>query len=93
MDDANPYEAPQSPSVQTPRKRYENPRDKWLGILGIVGGIALLLVTAYTWFALDFMLTWTLGGGIAILAIGAMRLKVYFDDKKYSQAVNNMLDE
>jgi hypothetical protein len=93
MTDPNPYESPERPLRRSPETRYEKPREKWLGILGILGGIALLLFTAYFVLAHGVLLCWTLGGGIGVLGVGAFLLKSYFDDKRYSVIVNELNEE
>jgi hypothetical protein len=93
MGEQNPYESPTDRSKRTALKRYENPRDLWLGVFGVIGGIVLLLMTAYFYFVDGWLIVWTLGGGIGILAVGALRLKSYFDDKRYSVAMNDLIED
>ena len=90
MSDPNPYESPERESHRTPQNQYEKPRDKWLGILSIFGGIALLLFTAYFVFISGVLICWTLGGGIGLLGVGVFFLKSYFDDRRYSRLVDDM---
>lgn len=93
MSEPNPYESPEHRSRRTPEKRYEKTREKWLGVLGILGGIILLLFTAFFVWVCDVLICWTLGGGVGLLGVGAFLLKSYFDDKRYSVIVGDLDEE
>jgi hypothetical protein len=93
MSEQNPYESPEHRLRRTPEKRYEKTREKWLGILAIFGGIALLLVTVYFVLAYQVLLCWALGVGVGALGVGAFLLKSYLDDKRYSRMVDDLSED
>jgi hypothetical protein len=92
MSETNPYQSPEHRSKRTPSKRYHSPPDKWLGVLSIFGGLALLVFTILT--ALRDGVLWVggLGGSIGIVAIGALRLRRYSADKGYSAKMNELTE-
>ena len=89
VSDPNPYDSPEHRLQRAPSKQYAAPRDKWLGILGILGGIALLAVTFYYYQLEGVIWIWGLGGGVGVAIVGTLRLRSYFEDKRYSAILND----
>ena len=88
MLETNPYDASSSNLDARCEKTFARLRDKWLGLLGIVGGISILVYQLWLFAATKTVITWLIGGGMGVLIIGVLQLAAYLSDKQYSKQVN-----
>lgn len=84
MVETNPYEPPHAENTELPQKRYENPRDLWFGLGGITAGLLAMAFQVVLFITPGLISTWLVGGGVGLLAVGAMRLSAYLSDRRYS---------
>ncbi len=87
MVESNPYDPPHTEVTARSHKRYEKPRDLWLGLSGVAAGVLALAFQVMLWGMLGAVFWFLLGGGVGLLAVGAMRLWAYLSDRSYSQQV------
>lgn len=54
----------------------------WMGPVFVVTGVLLLVSQVYAYFYLGVLHTWLLGGGFALLLVGAIAWYYYMDDQR-----------
>lgn len=55
---------------------------KWAGPVCCLGGFVLLAMQVRAYLAVGLLSTWLIGGGLALVLVGAIRWFYYLEDRK-----------